>query len=298
MGDNRIFGADGYSQYGYDREGYNREGYNCSGKNRFGLTKKQTEEALLLYSKIRQYNMSPIQMMRAYLDGPLVGLSRFARDHGIDEGDLKKFRTLASKDDPELEAKVAEKSDRARKQIVAILRGDAEKVISGNLEIERFWADHQRVGAKDLRIMLRNDRLFHLLIQKFLWHVCEEHPEYLVGSEHQAKVLRVFASCGSTREQALIELRNYYSPNLSREVKARVQKVERYLKSFEEKDLAKLLGQRTSFDGGKSWLVFDDTLIAETKKVLAESGTWICVRTVFEEAKKQFLTTVTTEEAS
>lgn len=25
MGDNRIFGADGYNQYGYDREGYARD---------------------------------------------------------------------------------------------------------------------------------------------------------------------------------------------------------------------------------------------------------------------------------
>lgn len=295
MGDNRVFGADGYNQYGYDREGYDREGYNSNHKNRFGFTKKQTEEILLLHGKIRQYGMTPIQMMRAYLDGPLVGLPRFARDHEIDAEDLKKFRSLAKKEDPELEAKVAEKSERAHKQIVAIIRSDTEKVLSGKLGVEQFWANHQRVGAKDLRSMLANDRMFHLLIQRFLWHVCEKHPEYLVGSEHQAKVLRVFAACGSTRKQALQELCAYDGPNLNWDVKKRVRKVEKYLKSFEEQNLANLLGQRTSFDGGKSWLVFDEALIAEAKKSLKESGTWICVRTVVEEAKRQFLTTDTKE---
>ena len=261
-----------YSPRGYDSEGYDSEGFNRYGKNRDGKSRAEVAKYLEVKEKIEQFG-TPAEVMQEYLDAPLIGLKEFLIKKKMPSSDFEEFRGMVEAEEPELVAKLMEKTNQVRERDIAILRSEIELHKNGELSTVEFFKRHESLDLTELVELLGKDRA-----GRFVKRMLDEISDEDLGGINKAGIMiRIF---GDNWDDAMTcEKGLKVAAGLGRLDHNKFSKVRKYIMTLKDVNIARMKG-RISYDDGKNWHEIGDAEIADACRIADERHLPICLRVI------------------
>ena len=286
------FGKDGFDSDGYDREGYDRKGYDYDGYDKDGYSREYNAKfnkfGVDENGRMKNGEMdSDVEFAIGFAESGEKDLNRFAAEKGMDGKEVRDRIALARKKCPNIDKIIKNLLLTGNKMRFAAISIDCKKFIGGELSMNEFWDKHSKLNISDV---LSNFIDSPGEKKQFSDRVIENLN---LDSKNVEGILRIFGVSQHDVSGALKGVEDFKkvytrfsTDGTSEQIKKKQENTKKifdtikYLNRYKDRKLDSLLGSRQSFDGGQTWIEFNEGTIGQAVDTLKKDNKLVCVQTV------------------